>query len=109
MEVQLEEKPDWIKIKPAEVEKLVIEHSKKEISASQIGAILRDQHGIPKTKLLGKRISQILLENKISSITEKQIMQERIKFLEAHITKKPHDKNAKRSLIKKLWAINKLK
>jgi len=30
MEVQLGEKPDWIKIKPAEVEKLVIEQAKKK-------------------------------------------------------------------------------
>lgn len=102
------EKPDWIKMKPAELEKLIVELGKQGETPSTIGNILRDKHGIPKAKLLGKKISEILKEHKISFKTEKTITEEKIKSLEAHIAKHKHDKGAKRSMTKSLWAVKKL-
>ena len=55
----------FIKVKPAEVEALVVQLAQKNTPPEKIGLILRDQHGIPKAKLLGKKIGQILRENKI--------------------------------------------
>jgi len=108
METQSTAKPEWVKMKPAELEKLVIELGKKGETPAKIGNILRDKHGIPKAKLVGKKISIILKENKITYTTERDAMEAKIKKVEAHALKNKHDKGAKRSLTKKLWAIKKL-
>lgn len=100
------EKPGWIKLKPAEVEKLIIELAQKGETPEKIGLILRDQHGIPKVKLMGKKISRILRENKISYRTQKERVNDKIKNLEQHIARKKHDVSAKRSLSKNLWVLN---
>ena len=99
---------DWIKIKPAEMEKLVIELSKKGLSPSQIGLELRDKHGIPKAKLVGKRITKILRENKINYKTDKEGVKGIISNVEKHTEKNKHDYTAKRALTKQLWVLHKL-
>jgi len=101
------EKPDWIKMKPAELEKLVIDLAKKGETSARIGLILRDQHGVPKAKLLGKRISEIIKEAKIEIKGEMQGIKAKIANLEAHSAKHKHDYSAKRSLSKSLWVSNK--
>lgn len=104
-----EQKSEITKIKPAEVEKLVVSLSKEGNSPAKIGLILRDKHGVPKSKLVaGKKISQILDENKLSSKTEKKNVQDKIINLESHIGKHKHDYTAKRSLSKSLWSVKKL-
>lgn len=61
-------KPDWCEYTPEQVEELVIQLAKKGESASTIGLILRDSYGIPLVKAIsGKKISQILKENKITT------------------------------------------
>jgi len=102
------EKPDWLKIKPAELEKLIIEIAKEEKKPSKIGIILRDKHGIPKSKLLGVKIKPVLKKAGITIISDKDIVISRIDNLKPHIEKHKHDYSAKRSLTKKLWAIRKL-
>lgn len=101
-------KPDWVKMKPAEIESLVLELAKKGESPAKIGLILRDQHGIPKAKLLGKKVSQILREHKIIKYPEQENVSAKIENLKRHETTHKHDKQAKRSLGKQLWALNKL-
>jgi len=102
------DKPDWVKIKPAELEKIVLDLAKNGETPARIGLILRDQHGIPKAKLLGKKISQIINEAKIEIKSEKELTKSKIKTLESHSAIHKHDYSAKRSLIKKLWIIHKL-
>ncbi|MEK6850095.1 MAG: 30S ribosomal protein S15 [Nanoarchaeota archaeon] len=104
-----EKKADWIKTKPAELEKLILELHKEGHPPAKIGLILRDKHGIPKSKLAGKKILQILKENKLQYLTEKKIVQDKIDSLGKHITAHKHDYTAKRSLTKNLWAVKKLK
>ncbi len=99
------EKSSWIKIKPAELEKIIIELAKQGNSPARIGLILRDKEGIPKTKLLGKKITKILRENKIDYITDKEIIEKKIKILKAHIEKNKYDYTAKRFLAKNLWLL----
>ena len=65
-----EKKPSWIKLKPKEVEDLVVDLAKKGESPAKIGLILRDKHGIPKTKVFGKKIKQILDQKGIEYKTE---------------------------------------
>ena len=53
------EKADWTKFKPVEVEKIIVDLARQGIAPEKIGLILRDQHGIPKAKLLGIKIKEI--------------------------------------------------
>jgi small subunit ribosomal protein S15 len=98
-----EEKASWVKTKPDELKKIIVDLAKQGKTLSQIGIILRDKHGIPKTKLLGKKISQILKESNIEFITEKQRVDSKISNIKSHLEKNKHDYTAKRSLTKKLW------
>ena|SRR3989344_4999152 len=107
MEQAKTEKPEWVKMKPAEVEKLVLELHKQGNTPAKIGLILRDQHGIPKVKVLGKRLTKILADNKITVNPEKDLLAKKMKNLEVHITKNKHDYPAQRSLTKKLWIAKK--
>lgn len=60
------EVPESIPLSSAEVENLVVSFYRKGTPMAQIGAILRDSHGIPSIKLVcGKKISKILDDNKI--------------------------------------------
>lgn len=99
------EKADWVKIKPEELKKLVIELAKKGESPAKIGLILRDKHGIPKAKLLGKRISEILEEAKIPYNSEKDALKKKIEKITKHIEKNKHDKGARRPITKALWKL----
>ena len=103
-----EEKPTWITAKPADVEKLIIELAKKGESPEKIGLILRDQHGIPKAKLVGKKITQIIKEAKITLKSEKEKITQKIEKTRAHATKNKHDHPAGRSITKSLWALHRI-
>lgn len=107
-----EKKPkklDWMKIKPAELEKIVLDLHKKGETPAKIGIILRDKYGVPKAKLLSKRVTRILKDAGAKVKTEKEAMQEKIDALNRHIEKNIHDQSAKRRLIKQLWALKKAK
>ena len=101
-------KSSWIKMKPLELEKIVVELAKTGESLAKIGLILRDKHGVPKAKLFGKRISQILKEKGVNYPDEKSVFEARVKKLNEHIKKNKHDYPASRSLTKNLWVLNKL-
>ena len=104
-----ENKNEWIKMKPAEMEKIVITLHKEGHSPTKIGLILRDKHGVPKAKLIGKKITKILSENKLPHVTERSMFEKKIENLNMHISKHKHDYSAKRSLAKGQWTIKKLK
>ncbi|HLC31330.1 MAG TPA: hypothetical protein VJK51_01560 [Candidatus Nanoarchaeia archaeon] len=103
-----QEKPSWVTLKPAEVESIVIELAKKGEPPARIGLILRDQHGIPKAKLVGKKITQILKEHKLTFKTDKNTIEAKIENLKKHNAKNKKDHTAARSLTKQLWAVKKL-
>lgn len=57
--------PTWSQHNAKEVEQLILKLSKNGLSASQIGAQLRDIYGVPDVRLVtGKKISATLAENK---------------------------------------------
>lgn len=100
-----EKKTPILNIKPAELEKLVLDLHKSGASPAKIGLILRDKHGIPKAKLVGKKITKILKDAKAKYITEKEVIEKKINSLDLHIKKHKHDYTARRSLAKSLWAV----
>lgn len=105
---ETKEKPAWVTLKPAEVEKIVIELHKQGNTPAKIGLILRDKHGIPKAKLLGKRIKKILEDAGETVKTERSFVEEKVKKLEEHRKKNIHDYSAQKSISKKLWVLKKL-
>ncbi len=59
----LDPKVDWVKKKPADIEKLIVELAKEGKQSAEIGMILRDQYGVPSTRLLAKRkVADIMKE-----------------------------------------------
>ncbi|MEM4271913.1 MAG: 30S ribosomal protein S15 [Candidatus Pacearchaeota archaeon] len=100
-------KPEWVKLKPAELEKLVIDLYKKGNSPAKIGLILRDEHGVPRAKTFGKRITEILKNAKVPLRDEREIINKKIENLKAHIEKNKHDIPAKKALVKEMWALKK--
>lgn len=105
----IDAKPSWIKIKSAELDNIVIELARNGESPAKIGLVLRDRHGIPKSKLISKKISGILKEKDIAFKKEAESMQETIEKIQKHIEKNKQDNTAKKSLEKKLWTLRKLK
>ncbi len=102
------EKASWIKMKASELENIVKELAQKGNSPAMIGIILRDKYGVPKARLLGKRITKILKELKVNYNSEKEIVSEKVDKLKMHIGKNKHDKNALRSLAKKIWFLQRI-
>ncbi|MBX4211901.1 hypothetical protein KW787_00390 [Candidatus Pacearchaeota archaeon] len=103
-----EEKATWVKMKPAELEKIVVELTKKGESPAKIGLILRDQHGIPKAKLVGKKIGKIITSHGLSLKAEKEIVLEKIEKIKSHTSRNKHDHAASRAITKQLWALHRL-
>ncbi|MDP4039028.1 MAG: hypothetical protein Q8P57_00385 [Candidatus Pacearchaeota archaeon] len=97
------------RLKPEEVEKKVIELGKQGIPPEKIGLILRDQHGVPKAKLFGKKICKILEENNIESNSEQKNIEKKVEILKKHFEKNKHDYTAQRTIIKYASKIRKLK
>ena len=60
--------PSWITQEPKEIEELIIKYAKDDLSASQIGVKLRDQHSIPLVKpIIKKSITNVLEENDLQT------------------------------------------
>ena len=60
--------PSWIKEDAKEIEELIVKYAKDDLSASQIGVKLRDQHSIPLVKpIIKKTISEVLEENDLKT------------------------------------------
>lgn len=102
------EKPSWLAMKPVELEKLILNLHEKGETPAKIGIILRDTHGVPKAKIVGKSISKIIKNAGKNLDTESSQVSIKIKKLETHLAKHKHDYTAKRSHMKKQWVINKL-
>ena len=84
------------KMSVSEVEKLIIELGRQKTPPEKIGLILRDQHGIPKAKLLGIRIGKILSKNKMDPSSAHKNIQTKIETLKSHFAKHKHDYTAQR-------------
>lgn len=103
-----ESKTEWVKLKSEEVEQKVIDLGKKGMSPDKIGLVLRDQHGIPKIKLFGKKIGKILEQAGINYQYHVPV-ENKVNKLKRHSDKHKHDYSAKRSLIKSNAKLNMLK
>lgn len=87
----------WVNMKPEEVESKIIALAKEGTSPERIGLILRDEHGIPKSKLLGIKVKKTLVKAKLWKDSEKLNLKDKTDKLHHHITTNKHDYSATRS------------
>lgn len=92
----------WLKIKPEEITKLVLDLHEKGYTKSQIGTILRDRYGIPGTKVvLKKKISQILKEANVKEELPEDLLalyKKAVKLYQ-HLKKERKDFKSKRAFV----------
>ncbi|MFH0711577.1 MAG: hypothetical protein V1889_00460 [archaeon] len=90
-------KPAWVKMQEPELKKIILELSEKN-SPSQIGFILRDQYGIPTTKIFGKKLKTYLEELNINRNEDLENAEKKVDTLKQHVGKNLTDKKAKHKL-----------
>lgn len=104
---------NWVPMKKEEVEELVVKLGKRGIPPSQIGMILRDEHGIPLVKrITGKKITEILEEHGIAPKIPEDLMAliNKAYRIRKHLEEHRKDFHAKRGLIlteSKIWRLTK--
>lgn len=92
-------KPVWLKLSEEDLEKIIEELSEK-YSSAQIGLILRDQYGVPTTKVYGKKLSSYLKETGKYTDVELVNAQKRFDNMKEHLSNNKQDKKAKHKLQK---------
>ena len=86
--------PEWVRYNKKEGEQLVLKLAKDDRSSSEIGITLRDQYGIPDVReITGKKIVQILRDNKLAQEYPEDIMNLMRKALgiKEHLARHKHD------------------
>ncbi len=89
--------PTWVEAKKDDVEKTIVELAKERNNSSVIGTILRDQHGVPDTKiLLQKSVTTVMRENNLYPVMPEDLMNLFRKAVElrTHIKRQKSDRNA---------------
>ena len=92
---------EWMVRSSKDVEELVVKYSKKGLTPSQVGLLLRDQYGIPDIKLAaGKGVTQIMKENELGLKIPADLADLVLcaKNLALHLNAHKHDMDAKRGL-----------
>ena len=91
------EKPTWVKMKEPELKNVILELSEKH-SPSQIGLVLRDQYGIPTTKIFGKKLKAYLKELGIERNEDIENAEKKVKNIKEHLKNNITDRHAKHKL-----------
>lgn len=92
------EKPVWLKFSEQDVEAIVLKLAKQGLTSEKIGLELRDSYGIPKAKLVGKKINQILKEHNLDKNAALLNLGKKQQVLKKHLEKHKQDKKSKRAL-----------
>ncbi|MBM3246917.1 30S ribosomal protein S15 [Candidatus Pacearchaeota archaeon] len=94
-------KPIWLKYTEQEIKEIILKLVEKqpELTAEKIGLILRDNYGIPKTKIYGFSIGEVLKEAGKYENPDLKNLTNKVENLEKHLGKNHGDKRAGRSVI----------
>lgn len=93
--------PNWVEFQPDEVKALIINLAREGKPQSEIGNILRDEHGIPLVKsVVGYGIRKVLEEAGLAPEIPEDIynLMVRAARLRRHLDRNPKDFSNKRSL-----------
>jgi small subunit ribosomal protein S15 len=91
------QKPTWVKMKEPELKKIILELSESH-APSQIGIILRDQYGIPTTKVFGKKLKAYLKELGIEKNEDLENAEKKVEKMKEHLKNNITDRSAKHKL-----------
>ena len=93
--------PEWSDVSKEELEKTIMKLHESGMAPSRIGLTLRDQYGVPSTKLyLGKNITGFLKENKVLPDIPEDLtnLMRKALHVRKHIKANKKDVHNKRSL-----------
>jgi small subunit ribosomal protein S15 len=93
--------PSWSNTDVKAIEKVIVDLRKEGMSGSRIGLILRDRYGVPDVRMAtGKRIGDILKENKIGSEIPEDLrdLMKKALGLRKHLGENKRDLHNKRQL-----------
>jgi len=104
-----QEKKTPERAKVEDIEKIVVDLGKNGTTPAKIGLILKEKYGIQKAKLLGKKITKILKENKVEFKEDLHFTESKLKNIEKHFEKNKQDKRAKREISRYISLRRKIK
>ena len=90
-------KASWLRLKPKEIEMLIVKLAKEGKNAAQIGTLLRDLHGVPDVNIvMEKSISKILAEKDLAPKIPDDLMAliKRSVLVAKHLEENHKDKTA---------------
>jgi len=94
------EKPVWLKTSEEELKKIIAELAEK-YQPAQIGLILRDQYGIPTTRIFGKKLAFYLKEiGKYNEKIELENITKKLERMDEHLKNNKQDKRTKHKIQK---------
>jgi len=102
------EKPAWLKMKEQDIIKIIAELSEK-YQPAQIGLVLRDNYGIPTTKIYGKKLLSYLKELGKNTNPELENAGKKVERMKEHLKSNVTDRKAKHKLQKAQSRLNVLK
>jgi len=91
----VKDSPKWVSTKPKDVEDTIEKLSKKGMTASQIGIVFRDEHGIPSVKaLMNKSITKIKQEKGVAT----ELPEDMLDLIRKDVMERKHLEKNKRDL-----------
>jgi small subunit ribosomal protein S13e len=94
--------PTWLKMSAEEVSEQICKYSKKGLTPSQIGVVLRDQYGVGQVQhVTGTKVARILKANGLASQLPEDLyfLIKKAISVRKHLEKSRKDKDAKFRLI----------
>ena len=92
-------KPTWLKMSEEDLAKLIATLAEK-YQPAKIGLILRDQYGVPTTKVYGKKLGQYLKEMGKKVDSDLKNVEQKVENMNEHLKKHITDKRSKHMLQK---------
>ena len=94
-------KPVWLKYSEEEVKEIILKIAEKTpgITTEKIGLLLRDNYGIPTTKIYGFKIGDVLKKAKKYESADLKNLSTKLAKILKHIGTNKQDQKTKRSLI----------
>ena len=93
--------PKWVKHKGKDLEEIVVKLANERKNSAVIGTILRDQYGVPDSRLITKKsVTEIMREHKVYPDMPEDLMSlfRKAVFLREHMGKNKKDKKALKGL-----------
>ena len=98
-------KPVWLKMSEEDLVKLIATLSEK-YQPAQIGLILRDQYGIPTTKVYGKKLGDYLAQIGKTVNSDLKNVEKKVEKMNEHLKKHITDKKSKHMLQRSVSRLN---